>query len=173
MVAHNVQERKTNELVFLQNVKKYQVPDMAPAVADMKGRVEAIGAQRRAQGNRATNYSNFKGLIVLIQYNDKEFSREDYPTIINDMVNQQNYTGYDNNQRTGSVRDYFTDNSGGKFQPQFDVVGPYTVDYSQYDANMKNGKCRKILIDALNQADADVNFNIAEMTRTCGGLTVQ
>ena len=158
MVAHNVQERKTNELVFLQNVKKYQVPDMAPAVADMKGRVEAIGAQRRAQGNRATNYSNFKGLIVLIQYNDKEFSREDYPTIINDMVNQQNYTGYDNNQRTGSVRDYFTDNSGGKFQPQFDVVGPYTVDYSQYDANMKNGKCRKILIDALNQADADVNF---------------
>ena len=158
MVAHNAQERKANELAFLQNVKKYQVPDMTPAIANMKARVEAIGAQRRAQGNRATNYENFKGLIVLIQYNDKEFSREDYPTIINDMVNQQNYTGFDNNQRTGSVRDYFTDNSGGKFLPQFDVVGPYTVNYSQYDANMNNGKCRKILIDALNQADADVNF---------------
>lgn len=158
MVAHNAQERKANELAFLQNVKKYQVPDMTPANATMKGRVEAIGAQRRAQGNRATNYENFKGLIVLIQYNDKEFSREDYPTIINDMVNQQNYTGFDNNQRTGSVRDYFTDNSEGKFQPQFDVVGPYTVNYSQYDANVNGGKCRKILVDALNQADADVNF---------------
>ena len=158
MVAHNAQERKANELAFLQNMKKYQAPDMTPAIANMKGRVEAIGAQRRAQGNRATNYENFKGLIVLIQYNDKEFSREDYPTIINDMVNQQNYTGFDNNQRTGSVRDYFTDNSEGKFQPQFDVVGPYTVNYSQYDANMNGDKCSKILVDALNQADADVNF---------------
>ena len=158
MVAHNAQERKANEQAFLQNIKKFQTPDMTPAIANMKKRVEAIGAQRRAQGNRATNYENFKGLIVLIQYNDKEFSREDYPTIINDMVNQQNYTGFDNNQRSGSVRDYFTDNSEGKFQPQFDVVGPYTVNYSQYDANMNDGKCRKILVDALNQADADVNF---------------
>lgn len=158
MVAHNAQERKANEKAFLQNIKKFQAPDMTPAIANMKKRVEAIGAQRRAQGNRATNYENFKGLIVLIQYNDKEFSREDYPTIINDMVNQQNYTGFDNNQRTGSVRDYFTDNSEGKFQPQFDVVGPYTVNYSQYDANMNGDKCSKILIDALNQADADVNF---------------
>ena len=158
MVAHNAQERKANEQAFLQNIKKFQTPDMTPAIANMKKRVEAIGAQRRAQGNRATNYENFKGLIVLIQYNDKEFSREDYPTIINNMVNQQNYTGFDNNQRSGSVRDYFTDNSEGKFQPQFDVVGPYTVNYSQYDANMNDGKCRKILVDALNQADADVNF---------------
>ena len=158
IVAHNAQERKANEQAFLQNIKKFQTPDMTPAIANMKKRVEAIGAQRRAQKNRATNYSNFRGLIVLIQYNDKEFSREDFPTIINDMVNQQNYTGFDNNQRTGSVRDYFTDNSGGKFQPQFDIVGPYTVDYSQYDANAKEGKSRQILIDALNQADADVNF---------------
>ena len=133
MVAHNAQERKANEQAFLQNMKKFQAPDMTLANANMKGRVEAIGAQRRAQGNRATNYENFKGLIVLIQYNDKEFSREDYPTVINDMVNQQNYTGFDNNQRSGSVRDYFTDNSEGKFQPQFDVVGPYTVNYSQYE----------------------------------------
>ena len=158
MVAHNAQERKANEQAFLQNMKKFQAPDMTPAIANMKKRVEAIGAQRRAQGNRATNYENFKGLIVLIQYNDKEFSREDYPTIINNMVNQQDYTGFDNNQRSGSVRDYFTDNSQGKFQPQFDVVGPYTVNYSQYDANSNDGKCRKILVDALNQADADVNF---------------
>ena len=158
IVAHNAQERKANEQAFLQNIKKFQTPDMTPAIANMKKRVEAIGAQRRAQGNRATNYENFKGLIVLIQYNDKEFSREDYPTIINNMVNQQNYTGFDNNQRSGSVRDYFTDNSQGKFQPQFDVVGPYTVNYSQYDANMNDGKCRKILVDALNQADANVNF---------------
>ncbi|MBO7590219.1 MAG: M6 family metalloprotease domain-containing protein [Prevotella sp.] len=156
MVAHNAQERKANEQAFLQNMKKYQAPDMTPAIANMKKRVEAIGAQRRAQGNRATNYENFKGLIVLIQYNDKEFSREDYPTIANNMVNQENYTGFDNNQRTGSVRDYFTDNSEGKFQPQFDVVGPYTVNYSQYDGRNNSSQ---ILVDAINAANPDIDFS--------------
>lgn len=156
MVAHNAQERKANELAFLQNVKKYQVPDMTPANATMKGRVEAIGAQRRAQGNRATNYENFKGLIVLIQYNDKEFSREDYPTVINNMINQENYTGYDNVVCTGSVHDYFSDNSGGIFKPEFDVCGPYTVDYSQHDGRNNSSQ---ILVDAINAANPDIDFS--------------
>ena len=156
MVAHNAQERKAQELAFLQNVKKYQVPDMTPANATMKGRVEAIGAQRRAQGNRATNYENFKGLIVLIQYNDKEFSREDYPTVINNMINQENYTGYDNVVCTGSVHDYFSDNSGGIFKPEFDVCGPYTVDYSQHDGRNNSSQ---ILVDAINAANPDIDFS--------------
>ena len=156
IVAHNAQERKAQELAFLQNVKKYQVPDMTPANATMKGRVEAIGAQRRAQGNRATNYENFKGLIVLIQYNDKEFSREDYPTVINNMINQENYTGYDNVACTGSVHDYFSDNSGGIFKPEFDVCGPYTVDYSQHDGRNNSSQ---ILIDAINAANPDIDFS--------------
>ena len=156
IVAHNAQERKAQELAFLQNVKKYQVPDMTPANATMKGRVEAIGAQRRAQGNRATNYENFKGLIVLIQYNDKEFSREDYPTVINNMINQENYTGYDNVVCTGSVHDYFSDNSGGIFKPEFDVCGPYTVDYSQHDGRNNSSQ---ILVDAINAANPDIDFS--------------
>jgi M6 family metalloprotease-like protein len=89
-----------------------------------------------------------------VQFNDKSFSREDYPTIANNMVNQENFSGFDNQVWTGSVRDYFSDNSKGAFKPQFDVIGPYTVNYSQYDGS----NSRKILINALNQADADVDF---------------
>ena len=158
-VAHDVASRSADEQTFLAGVKKYQAPEMSASVAEMKARVEAAGAQRRAQGNRATDYSKFRGLIVLVQFNDKEFSRPDYKDIITDMVNKKDYTGFEGQQMTGSVRDYFSDNSDGKFQPQFDVVGPYTVDFSQYDCNMREGgKCLDILLAALDSADVDVNF---------------
>lgn len=158
-VAHDVAERSADEQALLANVKKYQAPEMSTSIADMKARIEAVGAQRRAQ-RRATqyDYSKFKGLIVLVQFNDKEFSRPDYKDILTDMVNMKDYTGYDGHKMPGSVRDYFTDNSDGKFQPEFDVMGPYTVDFSQYDCKLDGGKCDEVLLAALDSTDVDVNF---------------
>ena len=166
MVAHDANQRSAKEQAYLAGVKKYLVPEMTEQLAKTKKLVEqqqkeTLAKRRVAASNRAAhyNYNNFKGLVILVQFNDKEFSREDYATIANDMLNQENYTGFDNEYYTGSVRDYFSDNSGGKFKPEFDVVGPYTVNYSQYDCNMNNGKCIKVLNDAINQADNDVNFS--------------
>ena len=158
-VAHDVSERSVDEQAFLSHVKKYQAPEMSTSMAEMKARVETAGAQRRAQ-RRATHYdySKFKGLIVLVQFNDREFSRPDYKDIITDMVNMKDYKGYDNQKRPGSVRDYFSDNSDGKFQPEFDVVGPYTVDFSQYDCNIKGETCDEVLLAALDSVDVDVNY---------------
>ncbi|MBR1881264.1 MAG: M6 family metalloprotease domain-containing protein [Prevotella sp.] len=160
MVAHDADRRSAAEQSYLAGVKKYQVPEMSEEVAATKKIVDQQQretlAKRRAASPKAAqyNYSNFKGLIILVQFNDKSFSREDYPMIANNMVNQENFSGFDNQVWTGSVRDYFSDNSKGAFKPQFDVIGPYTVNYSQYDGS----NSRKILINALNQADADVDF---------------
>jgi M6 family metalloprotease-like protein len=156
-VAHDESERSADEQAFLAGVKKYQAPEMDAKVAEMKTLVETAGAQRRAQGNRATNYSKFKGLIVLVQFNDKEFSRPDYKDIITDMVNKEDYSGFDGTKMTGSVRDYFSDNSGGKFKPQFDIAGPYTVDFSQYDPE-STSNANKIILAAVDSANADVNY---------------
>lgn len=158
-MAHDAAQRSDNEKVFLAGVKKYQTPRMSVVSATMKTRVEDTGSQRRAQ-RRASYYdfSKFKGLIVLVQFNDKKFSRPDYKDILTDMVNKEGYTGYDNQKMPGSVRDYFSDNSNGKFKPQFDVVGPYTVNFSQYDCNVNDIKSTEVLIAALDSADVDVNF---------------
>lgn len=158
-VAHDVSKRSLDEQAFLAHVKKYQTPEMSTFVADMKARVETAGAQRRAQRRAAKyDFSKFKGLIVLVQFNDKEFSRPDYKDIITDMVNKKDYKGYDNKKMPGSVHDYFSDNSDGKFQPEFDVVGPYTLDFSQYDCNIKGEKTDEVLLAALDSVDVDVNF---------------
>ena len=158
-VAHDVAERSADEQAFLAGVKKYQAPEMSTSMADTKARIEAVGAQRRAQKRAAQyDYSKFKGLIVLVQFNDKEFSRPDYKDIITDMVNMKDYAGYDGYKMPGSVRDYFSDNSDGKFQPKFDVVGPYTVDFSQYDCKLDGGKCDEVLLAAMDLVDVDVNY---------------
>lgn len=167
LVAHDEAERTVSEQTYLSTVKKYQAPDMSERQVQerqlVQRRRQEILAGRRAQGNRATNYSNFRGLIILIEFDDKGFSREDYPEIMNDMVNKEGYSGFDNLTLTGSVRDYFSDNSGGKFQPHFDIAGPYKVPFSQYDCNInKDNKIGQILRAAIDSADVVGNVNFKD-----------
>lgn len=165
MVAHDASQRQAAEQAFLAGVAKYQQAEMSAEVAHMKQATEAREAAVRAahraaaKGNRAAHYdyNNFRGLIILVEWNDKSFSRSDYKTVITNMVNQENYTGYDSETFTGSVHDYFSDNSLGKFQPQFDVVGPYQLNYSQYYPESTTN-ARDIVNAALDAADPYVNF---------------
>lgn len=70
------------------------------------------------------------------------------------MINDTEYTG---NGATGSVRDYFYDSSMGGFEPQFDIVGPVTLDYKQTDADGANNG-QALVKDACLKADQFVNF---------------
>ena len=158
MTAHDEGERSAEEEAFLENIPLRQVPDMTPQMQSMKQQAEQTtatqAARRRAAG---THFSNFKGLIILAEYNDCKFSRDDYKQLMDDMANKEGYTGFDDVECTGSVRDYFSDNSNGLFKPEFTVVGPYTLNYSQYDAKgTENGPT--LVRAAVNAADADVNY---------------
>lgn len=155
-VAHDLSERSAEEQAFLADVKKYQAPEMTAEMAEMKSMVVQT-QQQTLRSRRATSYNKFRGLLILVEFTDRSFSRTDYKDILTDMVNKENYTGYGNQKYTGSVRDYFYDNSFGKFSPQFDVVGPVKINYSQYDAN-GTSNARSIVNAAIDAADADVNF---------------
>ena len=167
-VAHDAAGRDAREQSFVAALAKHQVPQMTAERTRMKQLVEQREAQKRQrlaasrQGNRAAHYdySNFKGLLILIEFTDQKFSRSDYKDIITDMVNQEGYTGFNNSYGqkqtyTGSVRDYFSDNSMGKFVPEFDVYGPYTADFTK---DKGGNQSAAILADVVNKADADINF---------------
>lgn len=156
-IAHDALERSASETAFLANVRKYQAPAMKANVAKMKEQVQQV--QRRALAKRrTTSLDKFRGLVILVQFNDKEFSRADYPQIITDMFNKEGYTGFDSEVFIGSVHDYFTDNSNGKFKPQFDIVGPVTVNFSQYDPEQMSN-CKPIIRAALEAVDEVVDFS--------------
>lgn len=157
VVAHDAKDRQSEEVAFLAEITKYQVP----AMSEENRQKMTEGNHRRQVKLNATRrnakhaYDNFRGLVILVEFNDMKFSRDDYKEIMNDMINKKDYTGYDNEQFTGSMRDYFYDNSNGKFDPQFDIAGPYTVNYSQYDGSTRSAS---IMRAAVNAADVDVNF---------------
>lgn len=79
-----------------------------------------------------------KGVVILVNFNDKSFQPENTLSAINDMMNGDNYT-YDG--ATGSVRKYFSDQSAGQYTPKFDVIGPVTLAHnmSHYGGNDSEG----------------------------------
>ena len=162
-VAHDQHSRSLDETAWLRSIDKY----MAPPMSERSRLTMQRDRQRRARASQQRreayyNYDNFRGLILLVQFNDCDFTRSDYQSIITDMVNKENYHGYDNSvygHYTGSVRDYFYDNSDGQFEPQFDVVGPVTLtNYSQFDPQSTRN-ANEIVKAAVDAADEMVDYS--------------
>ena len=164
LVAHDAGERQSAETSYLQQVGKYLTPRMTAERAHEQQAEQARQARARQQRRAPQyDYQNFRGLLILVEFNDRSFSRPDIRDIMDDMVNREGYTGYvgTNGRRqtyTGSVRDYFSDQSDGQFQPEFDVYGPYQIDYSQYDAEGTRN-VPLLTTAALDAADDDIDFS--------------
>ena len=74
-----------------------------------------------------------KGLVLLAEFPDVPFTIGSKGHF-EDMLNSKNYS---ENGATGSAWQYYYDNSNGRFDPEFVVVGPYTLPHerSYYTAN--------------------------------------
>lgn len=81
-------------------------------------------------GTHFPNKGEQKGLVILVEYQDVKFTDpaanygNDVNSYFNEMLNGETFTKFG---ATGSVRQWFLDNSAGQFQPQFDVYGPVTL----------------------------------------------
>ena len=159
IIARDAERRSKADAMWLERVGKN---------LKSKAKVEngkTLRAQRDAMpGLKLINYSNFHGIVILVNFLDSKFTRSDVQEFYNRMINEENYTGYTNEdgsanpygQFTGSVRDYFYDNSNGVFAPQFDVVGPIDVNYN---VNQGNAQASAILRSAVVKADSQVDFS--------------
>ena len=165
VLAHNVDQRSGGERNLLSTLKTHLTEPASTTRAE----------QKRAQRNQRIareplfDYSAFRGLIILINYNDMPFRINDLTGMTTldfyqDMVNKPNYTGfplYVNGRRTnaqcvGSMRDYYYDNSMGQFDPHFDIVEvdvDYSVEYPQ-----GTSYADEVFAAAVTAADEQVNF---------------
>ena len=159
ILAHNPEERSNSEKQLLETTTKFLVDKQENTNANNTRRLrDKKNAQNREP---VVDYSLFRGLIILINFNDRQFLMDDPNSFYNDLCNTENYTGFYHQGRfqrcTGSVRDYYYDNSMGQFDPEFDVVGPVNLDYSCYEGN---DKARQIFKDALDAVDDQVDFSL-------------
>ena len=159
VLAHDPEVRNTQEQQFLSTTAKYLVDEQGTNNAQ-KAR-SSRDKKNHGQKEPVIDYSQFRGLIILINFNDRQFLMDNPNDFYDKLCNTENYSGFYHNGRfqrcTGSVRDYYYDNSMGQFDPDFDIVGPVNLDYSCYEGN---DKAREIFKASLDAVDDQVDFSL-------------
>ena len=126
--AHNMDERTDEEKQTLAHLtaaqtmnadflKRHAITRKAPA----KTISPRIVAPRHVMGKNA-KVRESQYLVILVNFTDSVMRHAN-----SDFDRWLNEPGYSVNGGTGSVKDYWRDNSMGQFIPNFKVVGPYTL----------------------------------------------
>lgn len=159
-IARNQAERTANDVSFLEATGKMLIE---------KANNEGARKSRHKVATKESDsyYKNFRGLVILVNFSDRKFSRSDAHSVYDHMFNDVNYKGYKNENGTsnrygsmfiGGVRDYFSQNSMGKFAPQFDVVGPVDVDMKSTDVE-GTGNAWVVFAQAIANLSSTVDFS--------------
>ena len=92
--------------------------------------------------------------VFLVQFKDLSFTVENPAEAFAALLNER---GYSADGGTGSVQDFYYDNSKGHFTPVFDVFGPVTLSRNMAYYDSRAGEA---LIEAAKQLDESVDFSI-------------
>ena len=103
-----------------------------------RAKVNAQRVQRRIFGHPTTILGKKKAIMILVNFSDKAFQTGHDNALFNRIANEE---GFSEGKFKGSMADYFKAQSRGKFELDFDVVGPLTVskNASYYGKNDDSG----------------------------------
>lgn len=154
--ARNINQRTASEIRFLKTISKTTILERAQSTSPLKIKGSAAPKQNKSQSAFPLSGSP-KVLVILVNFSDKAFVT---PSPLTSFRNMSNSEGYSANGATGSARDYFMSASYGKFTPDFDVVGPYTLPqpmayYGANDANGNDIRPQYMIASACEAADQD------------------
>ena len=156
VMAHDAGQRSATEEALLANTQL--------GLTNLASVAESKRARAAAQGPvfaRKFDLDKFRGLIFLVEPSDTKFSMGNNAVqFYNEIINAKNFTqvSFGNyGTWTGSVRDYFYDNSMGQFDPQFDIVGPVSVSYKAQEFRDNSPKAFREVLSKMNSA---VDFSL-------------
>lgn len=116
----------------------WRVVESQPTPATIKARRQA-SAMLQSRPQKAVGSVNLapRGLVILVNFKDTKFNASNTQEAMYELMNSSNYTY---NDATGSVRQFFSDQSDGQYKPDFDVVGPVTLsnNVAHYGANVND-----------------------------------
>lgn len=154
-IARNPEVRSSDDANFLTGISKYDIQ------ASLKSSRQ--GMRKAPTISQSTGFPTLgspKSLVILVAFKDKNFVVPTPSTAFSSLLNSE---GYSQNGGTGSARDYFRASSNGKFNPTFDIVGPYQLPDSMkyYGANDSEDfdiRPTEMVAIACSLANNDVNF---------------
>jgi immune inhibitor A len=153
VLAHNLGSRSAAEQHYVATIQ--DVNNVMDNVC-----MNRTVAMRLPDSNDVTFTGHHKGLIILAQFADCQFSMADPQKEYDAIANK---VGYNEHGALGSVHDYFVDQSDGLFDLDFDVVGPVNLanNYAYYGGNNASGSdsCpARMIVEACKAVDSVVNF---------------
>ena len=168
LMAHEKNERKPEEIDFISkhagntfDILSKRWSEIVEK-ANSRRRDKPISLSRSSLGEPKTYLGSKKGLVILVNFANREMSLSNANEYFNNMFNE---VGFHENNAIGSVHDYFYDQSYGQFDLTFDVVGPVTVsnNYGYYGSNgirLDGGDLRagEMIVEACQLADGEVNY---------------
>jgi len=161
VIAKNPNQRSNSDLQFIDTIEKSTFLQKNKIARSKSRLLTALSKPKKAFPLMGSP----KTLVILVNFADKTFTKNTTTANV-DFTNLLNQDNYSANGGTGSARDYFLSSSYGKFAPDFDVVGPYTLPnnmayYGANDANDNDVKPDYMIIDACTLADnAGLDFSI-------------
>ena len=115
--------RARSQQDFLRGIDREAViAKMASQYSDLRHK-----APKRISTGMVTPYPTTgrpKALVLLVEFQDVKFSVDNPQKAFTELMCKE---GYDFNGATGSVTDYYSANSSGAFEPEFEVYGPVTL----------------------------------------------
>ena len=162
-LAHDASKRSSAEqsLCKKQDVKAFLTVNTRP---------EHLAATRGFGGKSSTSFFPHTGspraIVLLVQFANRSFKvqpRKAFNQYLNSMADKHQDFGNAEDRNTGSVKKYFSDMSGGKFKPQFDLYGPITMPknvayYGEGSSSME--RYRELVYDACTMMDDSLDFSM-------------
>lgn len=161
-LAHDADKRSSAEqsLCKKQDVKAFLTVNTQP---------ERLAATRGfTRGNIPSFFPHTgspRAIVLLVQFANRPFKvqpRKAFNQYLNSMAPRHQDFGNAENRNKGSVKKYFSDMSGGKFTPQFDLYGPITMSkgaayYGNGSSSMEN--YRELVAEACTMMDDSLDFS--------------
>lgn len=118
------------------------------------------GLHRAVTDVRKPLSGKHKGIVILVEFSDLSFTAGSQK-VYDDMFNM---VGYKDNNHIGSLHDYFYDQSYGKFDLSFDVIGPVKVSrsytyYGQNSGGQDKYPCSMVIEAVKLAANLGVDFS--------------
>ena len=168
---HHYWQDQEGNVVKCDSLGYWRVVESQPTPATIKARRQA-SAMLQSRPQKAVGAPNLApcGLVILVNFKDSQFKSAN-SSAMNDLMNSSSYT---DNGATGSVRQFFSDQSDGQYQPDFDVIGPVTLtkNMSVYGGNDTNGDDKlpgDMVVEACSIANASYGVDFTKYDNDSDG----
>ncbi|MCR5679371.1 MAG: M6 family metalloprotease domain-containing protein, partial [Prevotella sp.] len=148
---------------YMLKAGNYECIDASQIAVKAKRRAQSVNAKRVKRLQKQIGESSYtgvrKGIILLVNFNDTKFKTSHDSTLFQRIANE---VGYSEGKFKGSMRDYFHAQSMGKFELDFDIVGPLTVSrkaeyYGKNDSEGNDQHAGEMVCEAVKLAMNEVS----------------